>query len=62
MGTKLFTELDPRYKTRPGGYLRVLRCGFRAGDNAPMAYVELLGRPSEAVTAAQGKTTGPGDA
>ena len=42
---KLFTELGPRYKERPGGYLRILKCGFRAGDNAPMAYVELVGRP-----------------
>ena len=43
--TKLFEELGPRYKERPGGYLRVLKCGFRAGDNAPMAYVELVDRP-----------------
>ena len=43
--TKLFNELGPRYKARPGGYLRILKCGFRAGDNAPMAYVELVGRP-----------------
>ena len=42
---KLFSELGPRYNTRPGGYLRVLKCGFRAGDKAPMAYVELVGRP-----------------
>ncbi len=42
---KLFNELGPRYKDRPGGYLRVLKCGFRAGDNAPMAYVELVDRP-----------------
>jgi len=49
---KLFVELGPRYKERPGGYLRVLKCGFRAGDNAPMAYVELVGRPQvEAVDA-----------
>ena len=41
---KLFNELGPRYETRPGGYLRILKCGFRAGDNAPMAYVELIGR------------------
>jgi large subunit ribosomal protein L17 len=45
MVTKLFTELGPRYKTRPGGYVRVLRCGFRPGDSAPMAYVELIDRP-----------------
>jgi large subunit ribosomal protein L17 len=43
--TKLFSELGPRYVDRPGGYLRILKCGFRAGDNAPMAYVELVDRP-----------------
>ncbi len=42
---KLFTELGPRYKTRPGGYLRIIKCGYRDGDNAPMAYVELVDRP-----------------
>jgi large subunit ribosomal protein L17 len=42
---KLFAEIGPRYATRPGGYLRILKCGFRVGDNAPMAYVELLDRP-----------------
>ena len=42
----LFTTLGPRYQTRPGGYLRILKCGFRAGDNAPMAYVELVDRPA----------------
>lgn len=42
---KLFVELGPRYATRPGGYLRILKAGFRAGDNAPMAYVELVNRP-----------------
>ncbi len=42
---KLFVELGPRYSTRPGGYLRILKCGYRDGDNAPMAYVELVGRP-----------------
>lgn len=42
--TKLFNELGPRYKERNGGYLRILKCGFRAGDTAPMAYVELLDR------------------
>lgn len=47
--TKLFNELGPRYQTRPGGYLRILKCGFRAGDNAPMAYVELVDRPADAV-------------
>ena len=48
MVTKLFAELGPRYKARPGGYTRVLRCGFRAGDSAPMAYIELIGRPAQA--------------
>ena len=48
MVTKLFNELGPRYQERAGGYLRVLKCGFRAGDNAPMAYVELVDRPVEA--------------
>jgi len=43
--TKLFNELGPRYKERPGGYLRILKCGFRPGDKAPMAIVELMGRP-----------------
>ncbi len=47
--TKLFNELGPRYKQRPGGYLRILKCGFRAGDKAPMAIVELVDRP-DAVT------------
>ncbi|MDR3353020.1 MAG: 50S ribosomal protein L17 [Zoogloeaceae bacterium] len=42
---KLFDELGPRYAKRPGGYLRILKCGFRVGDNAPLAYVELLDRP-----------------
>jgi len=42
---KLFSELGPRYQARPGGYLRILTCGFRAGDKAPMAYVELVDRP-----------------
>lgn len=42
---KLFVELGPRFASRPGGYLRILKCGFRDGDNAPMAYVELLDRP-----------------
>ncbi|MFI2813059.1 MULTISPECIES: 50S ribosomal protein L17 [Microbulbifer] len=42
---KLFDELGPRYDARPGGYIRILKCGFRAGDKAPMAYVELVDRP-----------------
>ena len=42
---KLFTELGPRYATRPGGYLRIMKFGFRVGDNAPMALVELVDRP-----------------
>jgi large subunit ribosomal protein L17 len=42
---KLFTDLGPRYATRPGGYLRIIKCGFRQGDKAPMAYVELVDRP-----------------
>ena len=44
----LVTKLGPRYAARPGGYLRILKCGFRAGDNAPMAYVELVDRPDAA--------------
>lgn len=42
---KLFSDLGKRYATRPGGYVRILKCGFRAGDKAPMAYVELVDRP-----------------
>jgi large subunit ribosomal protein L17 len=45
MVTKLFNELGPRYKARPGGYVRILKCGYRAGDKAPMALVELVDRP-----------------
>ncbi|MBA3996634.1 MAG: 50S ribosomal protein L17 [Candidatus Accumulibacter sp.] len=50
MVVKLFDEIGPRYATRNGGYLRILKCGFRQGDNAPMAFVELLDQP-EAVEA-----------
>ena len=42
---KLFSELGPRYESRPGGYIRILKCGYRTGDKAPMAYVELVDRP-----------------
>jgi len=42
---KLFSEIGPRFSERPGGYVRILKCGYRAGDKAPMAYVELLDRP-----------------
>jgi large subunit ribosomal protein L17 len=45
--TKLFNELGPRYVDRPGGYLRIMKCGHRTGDSAPMAYVELVDRPRE---------------
>ncbi len=45
---KLFDELGPRYKERPGGYMRILKMGYRTGDNAPMAYVELVDRPGAA--------------
>lgn len=44
---KIFDVFGPRYATRPGGYLRILKMGFRVGDNAPMAYVELMDRPDE---------------
>ena len=55
--TKLFAELGPRYASRPGGYLRILKFGFRVGDNAPMAIVELMDRPeSGAVVDEDGRT------
>jgi len=47
--SKLFSELGPRYKARPGGYTRILKMGFRVGDNAPMAFVELVDRPETSV-------------
>jgi large subunit ribosomal protein L17 len=61
MVTKLFTELGPRYQKRPGGYMRILKCGYRPGDNAPMAFVELVDRPvvegaEQAEEAKSGKT------
>jgi len=51
--TKLFNELGPRYNTRPGGYTRILKMGFRVGDNAPMAFVELVDRPEVAEAAVE---------
>lgn len=57
MVTKLFDELGPRYKTRNGGYMRILKFGFRVGDNAPMALVELVDRP-EVTEAPSAETTG----
>jgi large subunit ribosomal protein L17 len=52
--SKLFNELGPRYRERPGGYLRILKCGFRKGDNAPMALVELVDRERAVVEQSQG--------
>ena len=49
--TKLFDQLGPRYNARPGGYTRILKMGFRVGDNAPMAFVELVDRPATAEAA-----------
>lgn len=54
--TKLFNELGPRYEARPGGYLRILKCGFRTGDKAPMAIVELVDRPINTVDANETET------
>jgi len=51
---KLFSELGPRYQARPGGYLRILKCGYRASDAAPMAYVELVERPTGDLLVADG--------
>ena len=56
MVTKLFNDLGPRFKARPGGYLRILKCGFRAGDNAPMALVELMDRPADVGAASKATT------
>lgn len=50
---KLFTEIGPRYRARPGGYLRIMKCGYRTGDKAPMAYVELVDRPEGDDSAAE---------
>lgn len=58
---KLFTDVGPRFKQRPGGYLRILKCGFRPGDNAPMAYIELVERKmseAEVMTALHAKPLG----
>jgi large subunit ribosomal protein L17 len=52
--TKLFNDLGKRYNARPGGYTRILKMGFRVGDNAPMAFVELVDRPEVATEAAEG--------
>lgn len=54
MVTKLFNELGPRYLDRPGGYLRILKCGYRDGDKAPMAFVELVDRPLHAEVVEEG--------
>ncbi|MEJ2426910.1 MAG: 50S ribosomal protein L17 [Candidatus Thiodiazotropha sp.] len=53
---KLFAELGPRYQTRPGGYVRILKCGYRPGDKAPMAYVELVDRPDDSSVEAKDGT------
>src|SRR5206468_10362010 len=55
--TKLFNDLGPRYKARPGGYTRILKMGFRVGDNAPMAFVELVDRPEPAEAEAATEAT-----
>ena len=53
---KLFNEIGPRYAARPGGYTRILKMGFRVGDNAPLAFVELVDRPVQEVTDGDPKT------
>jgi large subunit ribosomal protein L17 len=58
--TKLFAEIGPRYQTRPGGYTRILKMGFRVGDNAPMAFVELVDRP-EPTEAVAGEANEPAE-
>jgi large subunit ribosomal protein L17 len=50
---KLFTNLGPRYAARPGGYTRIIKCGYRPGDKAPMAYIELVDRPANEATASE---------
>ncbi len=55
--TKLFDDLGPHFQNRPGGYLRILKCGHRLGDNAPMAYVQLVGREATTDTKATKNTT-----
>jgi len=57
--TKLFAELGPRYQARPGGYTRILKMGFRVGDNAPMAFVELVDRPETTEAAEDDETDKP---
>ena len=54
---RLFTELGPRFKSRPGGYLRILKTGFRAGDSAPMAIVQLLDQPEKPAETKEPRTT-----
>ena len=54
---RLFTELGPRFKSRPGGYLRILKTGFRAGDSAPMAIVQLLDQPQKTAEPKEPRTT-----